>query len=54
MENGKLFTVKIKNLTKKFDSSITPVIAINNLSLNIEKGKITGLSGLTEQEKPHF
>ena len=45
MENGKLFTVEIKNLTKKFGSSIAPVIAINNLSLNIEKGKITGLIG---------
>ena len=45
MENGKLFTVKIKNLTKKFGSSVAPVIAINNLSLNIEKGKITGLIG---------
>ncbi|MBR6298072.1 MAG: ABC transporter ATP-binding protein, partial [Candidatus Gastranaerophilales bacterium] len=38
-------TVTIKNLTKKFGSSVTPVIAINNLSLNIEKGKITGLIG---------
>ncbi len=45
MENGKLFTVKIKNLTKKFGSSVAPVIAIDNLSLNIEKGKITGLIG---------
>ena len=41
MENGKLFTVEIKNLTKKFGS----IVAINNLSLNIEKGKITGLIG---------
>ena len=41
MENGKLFTVEIKNLTKKFGSNI----AIDNLSLNIEKGKITGLIG---------
>ena len=38
-------TVTIKNLTKKFGSPVTPVIAINNLSLNIEKGKITGLIG---------
>ena len=45
MKNGKLFTVKIKNLTKKFGSSVAPVIAIDNLSLNIEKGKITGLIG---------
>lgn len=34
-------TVAIKNLTKKFGTTI----AINNLSLNIEKGKITGLIG---------
>ena len=34
-------TVEIKNLTKKFGSTI----AIDNLSLNIEKGKITGLIG---------
>lgn len=34
-------TVEIKNLTKKFGSSV----AIDNLSLNIEKGKITGLIG---------
>ena len=34
-------TVTIKNLTKKFGSTT----AINNLSLNIEKGKITGLIG---------
>lgn len=38
-------TVTIKNLTKKFGSTVAPVIAINNLSLNIEKGKITGLIG---------
>lgn len=31
----------IKNLTKKFNDTI----AINNLSLNVEKGKITGLIG---------
>jgi len=37
----KIFTVEIKNLTKKFGSTI----AIDNLSLNIEKGKITGLIG---------
>ncbi len=41
MENGKIFTVEIKNLTKKFGSTV----AIDNLSLNIEKGKITGLIG---------
>ena len=34
-------TVIIKNLTKKFGSTV----AIDNLSLNIEKGKITGLIG---------
>ena len=34
-------TVTIKNLTKKFGSTV----AIDNLSLNIEKGKITGLIG---------
>ena len=34
-------TVTIENLTKKFDK----ITAINNLSLNIEKGKITGLIG---------
>ena len=34
-------TVSIKNLTKKFGSTV----AIDNLSLNIEKGKITGLIG---------
>ena len=34
-------TVEIKNLTKKFGSST----AIDNLSLNIERGKITGLIG---------
>ena len=34
-------TVEIKNLIKTFDSST----AINDLSLNIEKGKITGLIG---------
>ena len=34
-------TVTIKNLTKNFGSSV----AIDNLSLNIEKGKITGLIG---------
>ena len=33
--------VEIKNLTKKFDDRI----ALNNLSLNVEKGKITGLIG---------
>ncbi len=40
-----MYTVTIKNLTKNFGSSVAPVIAINNLSLNIEKGKITGLIG---------
>jgi len=34
-------TVEIKNLIKKFGSTV----AIDNLSLNIEKGKITGLIG---------
>ena len=34
-------TVEIKNLIKTFDSST----AINDLSINIEKGKITGLIG---------
>ena len=34
-------TVQIKNLTKTFDSTL----AIDNLSLDIEKGKITGLIG---------
>ena len=34
-------TVTIKNLTKKFGSTV----AIDNSSLNIEKGKITGLIG---------
>ena len=34
-------TVEIKNLTKKFGSTV----AIDNLSLSIEKGKITGLIG---------
>lgn len=34
-------TVTIKNLTKKFGNTI----ALDNLSLNIEKGKITGLIG---------
>ena len=34
-------TVTIKNLTKKFGSTV----AIDNLSLNIERGKITGLIG---------
>ena len=34
-------TVTIKNLTKKFGSTV----AIDNLSLNIKKGKITGLIG---------
>lgn len=34
-------TVEIKNLTKTFG----PVKALDNLSLNIEKGKITGLIG---------
>ena len=34
-------TVTIKNLTKNFGSSV----AIDNLSLNIEKGKVTGLIG---------
>lgn len=34
-------TVQIKNLTKKFGE----ITAINNLSLEIEKGKITGLIG---------
>ena len=34
-------TVEIKNLTKKFGNSV----AIDNLSLNVEKGKITGLIG---------
>lgn len=34
-------TVKISNLTKKFNN----LTAIDNLSLNIEKGKITGLIG---------
>ncbi len=34
-------TVTIKDLTKKFGSTV----AIDNLSLNIEKGKITGLIG---------
>lgn len=36
-----LNTVEIKNLTKKFGDTI----ALDNLSLNIEKGKITGLIG---------
>ena len=34
-------TVTIKNLTKNFGDTI----ALDNLSLNIEKGKITGLIG---------
>ena len=34
-------TVTIKNLTKTFDSTV----ALDNLSLIIEKGKITGLIG---------
>ncbi len=34
-------TVTIKNLTKKFKG----ITAIDNLSLRIEKGKITGLIG---------
>lgn len=34
-------TVKIENLTKRFDNQL----AIDNLSLNIEMGKITGLIG---------
>ena len=34
-------TVEIKNLTKTFGK----IIALDNLSLNIEKGKITGLIG---------
>ena len=34
-------TVEIKNLTKNFGSTV----AIDNLSLNIERGKITGLIG---------
>lgn len=34
-------TVSIKNLTKTFDTTT----AIDNLSLNVEKGKITGLIG---------
>ena len=37
----KIFTVEIKNLIKKFGNTV----AIDNLSLNIEKGKITGLIG---------
>ena len=36
-----MYTVTIKNLTKNFGSAV----AIDNLSLNIEKGKITGLIG---------
>ena len=36
-----MYTVEIKNLTKNFGS----IIALDNLSLNIEKGKITGLIG---------
>ncbi|MCD8024953.1 MAG: ATP-binding cassette domain-containing protein [Candidatus Gastranaerophilales bacterium] len=36
-----MYTVEIKNLIKKFGT----VTAINNLSLNIESGKITGLIG---------
>ena len=34
-------SIIIKNLTKKFGQ----ITAINNLSLNIEEGKITGLIG---------
>ena len=36
-----MYTVTIKNLTKNFGSAV----AIDNLSLNIERGKITGLIG---------
>ena len=36
-----MLTVRIKNLIKKFDENI----AVDNLSLEIEKGKITGLIG---------
>lgn len=36
-----MYTVKIKNLTKTFGK----ITALDNLSLNIEKGKITGLIG---------
>ena len=36
-----MYTVEIKDLIKKFDATT----AIDNLSLNIEKGKITGLIG---------
>lgn len=38
---GLMNTVKIKNLTKTF----VKITALDNLSLNIEKGKITGLIG---------
>lgn len=41
MGNKTMHTVEIKNLTKTFGK----VTALDNLSLNIEKGKITGLIG---------
>lgn len=40
-QNKIMYTVEIENLTKKFGETV----AINNLSLDIEKGKITGLIG---------
>ena len=43
-------TVTIKNLTKKFGSTV----AIDNLSLNIERGKITGLIGADGAGKTTF
>ena len=42
-------TVEIKNLIKTFGSTT----AIDNLSLSIEKGKITGLIGADGAGKQH-
>lgn len=39
------FSIEIKKLTKKFANVSNGDIAINDLTLNIEKGKITGLIG---------